>query len=180
MVDMNDDLGQMRLTEEKLSSSRRKGTTESMSSLTGGSDGVRSPTTTCTLIAMCLLVSMVTSIGFTVAALMVMIQTGRLTVTAGSGSAPTSARVCVPCEALRISGDPLDDMTGGFDQDTGLCCANNAAQTRTIISAVSHTFSYLTVRFGSSMIVYSCSLTGRHVSVPSQSHLSRLSFEIVL
>ena len=133
VVDMTAELG---LTGDRLSSSRMKGTSESMASLTSGSESHRAagPTRMCTLIAVCLLVSMITSIAFTVGALMVLLETGRLTTT----GRPAMARVCVPCEALRISHDPVDDMTAGFDRDGELCCTRNASQLQTLITSVSH------------------------------------------
>ena len=87
---------------------------------------------TCTLIAASLLVAMVTSMGFTAGTLMVLLETGYLT------SPGALNRVCVPCDALKISSDPVDDLSRGFEKEDDMCCTRNSTQLQLIIRTVSH------------------------------------------
>ena len=96
-------------------------------------------TATVSLIAACVLVAMVTSMGFTVATIFVLLETGYMTVTPPA-QAEAFTRVCVPCDALRITSDPLDDLSSGFDKEDNdtICCTSNSTELQIIISTVSH------------------------------------------
>ena len=83
------------------------------------------------LMAAFLLVATVTSIGFTASTLAVMLKTDYLT------PDEASHRMCVPCNTLMVTNDPIDDVSSGFEKEGDICCSRNSTQTQLIITTVS-------------------------------------------